>query len=114
MAMPFDLAKKQSTGRPSPVVDSVYANSVAGSGAAVSATGTIVYRRGTTNQLLLVDPRGSEAVVVAEAGSLILALARTSLAAAYCYTGCPRPLDYIALGEPTLVSCRGTARDGCS
>jgi len=46
-------------------------------------------------------------VVVASAGWPILALALASLAAAYFYTGGPKPLGYAALGEPTVFVFMG-------
>jgi 1,4-dihydroxy-2-naphthoate octaprenyltransferase len=46
-------------------------------------------------------------VVVAETGWPILALALVSLAAAVLYTGGPKPLGYIALGEATVFIFMG-------
>jgi 1,4-dihydroxy-2-naphthoate polyprenyltransferase len=46
-------------------------------------------------------------VVVAETGWPILALALVSLAAAVLYTGGPKPLGYIALGEVTVFVFMG-------
>ena len=46
-------------------------------------------------------------VIVAETGWPVLALALASLAAAYLYTGGPKPLGYIALGELTVFVFMG-------
>ena len=46
-------------------------------------------------------------IVVAQTGWPILALALASLAAAYLYTGGPKPLGYIALGEATVFVFMG-------
>jgi 1,4-dihydroxy-2-naphthoate octaprenyltransferase len=46
-------------------------------------------------------------IVVAETGWEILALALVSLAAAVLYTGGPKPLGYIALGEATVFIFMG-------
>lgn len=46
-------------------------------------------------------------IVVASAGWPILALALASLAAAYFYTGGPKPLGYVALGEVTVFLFMG-------
>jgi len=45
--------------------------------------------------------------IVAQTGWEILALALASLAAAYLYTGGPKPLGYIALGEATVFLFMG-------
>ena len=46
-------------------------------------------------------------VIVAQTGWEILALAMASLAAAYLYTGGPKPLGYVALGEATVFVFMG-------
>jgi len=46
-------------------------------------------------------------VIVAETGWPVLVLALASLAAAYLYTGGPKPLGYIALGEATVFVFMG-------
>jgi 1,4-dihydroxy-2-naphthoate octaprenyltransferase len=46
-------------------------------------------------------------VIVAESGWPILALALASLAVAVLYTGGPKPLGYIALGEVTVLTFMG-------
>jgi 1,4-dihydroxy-2-naphthoate octaprenyltransferase len=51
-------------------------------------------------------------IVVAAAGWPILVLALASLAAAYFYTGGPRPLGYIALGEITVLIFMGPVMIG--
>jgi 1,4-dihydroxy-2-naphthoate octaprenyltransferase len=50
--------------------------------------------------------------IVAETGWPILALALASLAAAYFYTGGPKPLGYIALGEVTVLIFMGPVMIG--
>ncbi|MEA2528759.1 MAG: 1,4-dihydroxy-2-naphthoate polyprenyltransferase [Thermomicrobiales bacterium] len=51
-------------------------------------------------------------VIVAQTGWPILALALASLGAAYFYTGGPRPLGYIALGEVTVLIFMGPVMIG--
>jgi 1,4-dihydroxy-2-naphthoate octaprenyltransferase len=51
-------------------------------------------------------------IVVAAAGWPILALALVSLAAAYFYTGGPKPLAYVALGELTVFIFMGPVMIG--
>ncbi|MGH2558016.1 MAG: 1,4-dihydroxy-2-naphthoate octaprenyltransferase [Thermomicrobiales bacterium] len=51
-------------------------------------------------------------IIVAEAGWPILALALVSLAAAYFYTGGPKPLAYVALGEVTVFVFMGPVMIG--
>lgn len=51
-------------------------------------------------------------VVVAETGWPILVLALASLGAAYFYTGGPKPLGYIALGELTVLIFMGPVMIG--
>jgi 1,4-dihydroxy-2-naphthoate octaprenyltransferase len=51
-------------------------------------------------------------LIVREAGWPILALALVSLAAAYFYTGGPRPLGYMALGELTVFVTMGPVMVG--
>ncbi|MGH2532532.1 MAG: 1,4-dihydroxy-2-naphthoate octaprenyltransferase [Thermomicrobiales bacterium] len=51
-------------------------------------------------------------IVVAAAGWPILALALVSLAAAYFYTGGPKPLAYVALGELTVFVFMGPVMIG--
>lgn len=51
-------------------------------------------------------------VVVAESGWPVLALALVSLGAAYFYTGGPKPLAYVALGEPTVFVFMGPVMIG--
>lgn len=46
-------------------------------------------------------------VIVTQTGWEILALALASLAAAYLYTGGPKPLGYVALGEATVFIFMG-------
>ncbi|HKG24791.1 MAG TPA: 1,4-dihydroxy-2-naphthoate octaprenyltransferase [Thermomicrobiales bacterium] len=50
--------------------------------------------------------------IVAETGWPILALALASLGAAYFYTGGPKPLGYIALGEVTVLIFMGPVMIG--
>jgi 1,4-dihydroxy-2-naphthoate octaprenyltransferase len=51
-------------------------------------------------------------VIVAQTGWQILALALASLGAAYFYTGGPKPLGYIALGEITVLIFMGPVMIG--
>lgn len=51
-------------------------------------------------------------VIVAQTGWPILALALASLGAAYFYTGGPKPLGYIALGEITVLIFMGPVMIG--
>jgi 1,4-dihydroxy-2-naphthoate polyprenyltransferase len=51
-------------------------------------------------------------VIVAQTGWQILALALASLGAAYFYTGGPKPLGYIALGEITVLVFMGPVMIG--
>lgn len=51
-------------------------------------------------------------VIVSQTGWQILALALASLAAAYFYTGGPKPLGYMALGEITVLIFMGPVMIG--
>lgn len=51
-------------------------------------------------------------VIVAQSGWEILVLALVSLGAAYFYTGGPKPLGYIALGEATVLVFMGPVMIG--
>lgn len=53
-------------------------------------------------------------VIVSQTGWQILALALASLAAAYFYTGGPKPLGYMALGEVTVLIFMGPVMIGGS
>jgi 1,4-dihydroxy-2-naphthoate polyprenyltransferase len=50
--------------------------------------------------------------IVAQTGWEVLALALASLGAAYFYTGGPKPLGYLALGEATVLALMGPVMVG--